>query len=218
MKTNVTLKQIIYNIKNSLNGGDQTDDFKLTDSQFEYIINHFRAKLAAQRLNQGKAYQGFIENLDNIKMVKTDDFRSSVGLTIYRSLNTIPIPINTYKGEALLFVGLLGEYSGYQKTTANNYNIEAYSKYTKYNPKWFYNDGYLYIVCLEYAAAKTITVKGVFENPRDVLATNGIEVEDDYNYPIPMNVLDELDSLIIANELNWINQSPKDLTNNSVDE
>ena len=50
-----TLKEIIYNIKNLQGRGEFTDDLKLSDRQLEFIIDHFRAELAAQKANTGKS-------------------------------------------------------------------------------------------------------------------------------------------------------------------
>lgn len=209
----------MYNIKNSLNGGVQTDDFSLTDRQLEFIVDHFRAKLAAQRLNAGKGYQGFVDVLRDIPFKRTDDFVSSGDLIVFRSVDRLPTAVNTYAGEAITFIGYNDSFTPFQRTTVNNFNIEAYSKYGKYKPKWFMDDNYMYVVMLDYINTRHFTVRGVFEKPRAVIEFNtGVPSTGDYRYPIPMNVLDELNGLIFNNEVNWLNVVPKDLINDSIDE
>ena len=52
----MTLGEIIYNAKNLLNKGQSTDDFNLSDRQWSFIVNYYRAKLVKQQLQKVAEY------------------------------------------------------------------------------------------------------------------------------------------------------------------
>ena len=212
-----TLAELIYNIKDLRGGGSEVDDSKLTKRQLEFIFNHFRAEIAGQRTNQGKALDGFYQELNNIKLESTKDFRPyNPDVIILKSKDKLPSPITRHEnGYVLQFVGLRDEFISFQTSSVHTYNIDMEHPFVQ--SVYFIVDEYLYICTRRMSPLREVFVRGVFESPREVIYSNNGEnllLGYDWVYPFPAGLLSQLNSLVVNNEYRWMNMLPADLVNN----
>ena len=220
MKT-VTLKEIVYNLKNSNNGGVQTDDVKFSDRQMAFIVNHFRDKLAVQRLNDGKNPGNYLQTLPDVEFERTRDFKSIDGFILLKTKKEIPEPVTLSEGDGIISIQGKDSLYPYQRTTHELFNLEGGSPMGKYMSKYFEYENYVYLVCPDKPNINKVDIRGVFSNPIEV--ENYLHGENplrglDFEYPIPFGVLDQLNALIMNNEYRWSEILPQDLINDAKDE
>ena len=214
-----TLKEIIYNIKNLQGRGEFTDDLKLSDRQLEFIINHFRAELAAQKANTGKSTSGFYQQLTNLKLNSTKDFRPHhPEVKIFKS-DKLPAFAKYHKGSRVHFVGTRDGMFPFQQSEIHTFNIDMENPYVMNT--FFNHGGYLYICTKNTSLLREVYVEGVFDSPREVAELEGkIDPFDEFNwhYPIPNGVIGQLNNLILNNEYRWMHILNADTENNGKDD
>ena len=214
------ISEIIYNIKNLRNKGEHTDDQKLNDRQLEYIVNHFRAELASQRANNNKSVEGFYQEIEDLKLSKTSDFKSfNPNVTILKSKNRLPEMATAHDlGYIIQFVGTRDEFLGFQQSSVHTFNIDLESPYIQNT--YFLADGYLYIATKDNSFLREVYVRAIFSNPRVVnLLNNKITIMSGLNwdYPLPDNLIGSLNNMIINNEYRWMHMLPSDHINDTKD-
>lgn len=217
--------EIIYNVKNLISGGVSSDDDTLNDSQFAFIINYYRSKLIKQEQEKGKFTKSlFIQNLGEVPLIQVDKNECCEGTCILRTMNKIPIPIESNNGLNLTFVGTLGG-KPFQKYTHNSTIWKHAAKWTAKEPGFYYQNGYLYIIDPPSLMIDTINIQGIFENPKEALTfrtcdcpANGEECFDtyDFNYPTPTYMVDTIVKMIGDAELKLLLSLPPDISNDSL--
>ena len=213
-----TLSKIIYNFKNL--PGTYSDDFSPSNRQLEFIVNHFRAELAAQRANTNKSTDGFYQEIKDLKLISTRDFRPfKSGVTILRTKDKIPNLVSTHnRGFLIDYVGFRDDFLGFQKTTLQTFNIDLENPMV--TELFFNTEDYLYIVTQGKSFAKEVYLKGVFSDPREVkLMNKEITITSGLNwdYPLPDNLIGQLNNFIINNEFRWKQILQPDLINDGKD-
>lgn len=215
-----TLKEIIYNIQNLPGKGKKTDDVKLSNRQLEFIINHARTEIAAQRVNSKKSLEGFWQELNNLKISATRDFRPyNSDVTILKSIIKLPsIATGHEYGHLIDFIGFRDAVMSMQKSTVNTFNLDIENPYIK--SLFFIVDDYLYIVTRDSRLSKEVYVRAVFESPKTCVEIEGnLDPFDEFNweYPIPTGLIGQLNNIVVNSEFKWINIFPQDLKNDSQD-
>ena len=215
-----TLAQIIHNILNIRGGGGESDDSKITKRQLEFIVNHFRAQVASQRTAADKALDGFYQELNSVKLESTRDYRAyNTDVVILKSKTQIPSPITAHaNGYVLQFVGFRDDIMSLQSSSLHTYNLDVENKYVA--GVYFVVDNYLYLALKDRTAVKEVYVRGVFADPREVIAANegeNLMLGYDWEYPMPAAMLSQVNSLIINNEYRWLNMLPPDILNDGKD-
>ena len=202
----MTLKEIIYNLKDSLG----SDAEELTNAQYKFIIDYYRAKLLRQRLGRGeKLAPVFAPALHKIEIEETDD--ADPGCTdldcgVYKTVKEIPNIIPYSLDSTLLYLGSTDGYLSFQETTFQALPFEAHAKYIKNQAKWFILGDNIYVTSPPDEQIEYITIQGVFEDP---LAAAALCSDFDANclrnydveYPISGDMLDTIYKLIRDNEL-----------------
>jgi hypothetical protein len=217
--------EIIYNTKNLLSGGVQSDDLNISNNQLAFIIDYYRAKLFKQREDRGTFdKQMYLQNLGHVELVLADKNECcEISDCILRTKFKVPKPIGE---SSISFVGLTNGKS-FQKTNHNAIIYSMSDKYTGKKPKWYYENGYIYLVNPPTTNIETINIKGIFEKPALVNKFNNCKCEDDncsnafdsydFEYPLPMHYVDSILKLISETELKLIVSLPRDLNNDSID-
>lgn len=214
------LNKIIYNLYESLKP-NATDDSILSERQLEFIVNHFRAKIIAQRYNTNKSLSGFAQELVDLKMERTKDFRViDNDCVVLKSKDKLPTLVNVHReGFAVHMVGVKNSPVPFQKTNIQTVNCDMYNPFIK--NCYFIHDGYLYLFSRNLTYIKEVYLRGYFENPREVLFANK-EIDEftdmDFEYPIPISVLDQINAMVVDGEFRWMNILPKDSINNGEDD
>ena len=219
----MTLYQIIYNIRNLVKDS-KSDDLKLSDRQYEFIVNYLREKLIVQQLQKGRSISSNIkQDLGVIELEKVDRSEDEIISKRYvlKSKVQIPQTIELDQKDLLTYVG------GTDKQSPIAFKTKSYAsrvKNLKYSSKEmvaYLTDGYLYISGCSNPNLKYINVEGVFLSPRDVYNFKREDGSPCYNpstdrYPISGRMIDMINDLIKSKEFNLLYQIPEDLTNDSL--
>jgi hypothetical protein len=218
--------EIIFNVKNLLSGGIESDDENLSNNQLAFIINYYRAKLLKQKEDRGLfTKQLFVQNLGNTELIIADKNECcDVNQCILRTKFKVPKPMNE---RSITFVGLVNG-KPFQISQHNKIIWELKDKWTGKEPKWYWQNGYIYIVNSPSNGLKIINIQGIFENPLIVNKFNTCKCEDDecsnafdsfdFEYPMPMSQVDIIVKLIAETEIRLLLSLPSDITNDGLDQ
>ncbi len=215
--TMIQLDKLLHNFKTIRNGGDSTDDLKLSSRQLEFIFNHFRAEVAAQRVNNRKSIEGFKQSLNDLKLATTKDFRPIKGYML-RTVDPFPAVVNDHKGLLLDYVGTRDSERNFLKSSVRTFNLDMENPYLE--TAYFIESGYLYICTKRLRSIREVYVSGVFSDPRKVMELNGANPNAlgySWDYPLPANLIGQVNNMVINNEYRWMSILPADLTNDGVD-
>jgi len=220
------LSEIIYNAKNLLAGGIESDDENLSNSQLAFIVDYYRAKLYKQREDRGNFNkQLFVQNLGNIELIKADKNECcEINQCILRTKFKVPKPMNE---KSITFVGLVNG-KPFQMSYHNTVIWELKDKWTSKEPKWYWQNGYIYLVNPPTLGIKIINIQGIFEKPMLVNKFNTCKCEDencsnafdtfDFEYPMPMHQVDIVLKMIAEVEFRILLSMPSDTTNDGLDQ
>jgi len=219
-----TIKEIVYDIKNIVRGGMQSDDDLISDRQIEFQVNSLRAQFIRQDVNKRRSIS------DNIKQVihclevipvSGTTCGLSNDLVIMRSKEKIPNAIETAHQDLITAIGPTGILSvNFHMIPYNRAPWVGANKYTKKMTCAFLLDSFVYIIGPEAEMLKKIKVEGVWQNPRDIekylkddgtLSYDG----DTEEYPLSTSMLDLIKQSMMAQNMQPLIQSPTDLTNNA---
>jgi hypothetical protein len=223
------LSEIVFNIKNLLAGGVESDDENLSNEQLVFIINYYRAKLLKQDQEKGRQGKGlYVQNLGKVPLVQADKNECCEGDCILRTASKIPSPLETYKGLNLTFVGTLNG-RPFDKQEHNSVIWNKGAKFTWKEPKWYYQNGYIYLVNPPSMMIQDINIQGIFEEPMlaesfrtcDCPGNNSpcTDPKDnlDFTYPLPLHHVDTIVKLIVQTEITVLTGMLTDYSNNGVD-
>lgn len=225
------LSEIVYNIKNLIAGGLESDDANLSDSQLAFIVGYYRAKLAKQDLDRGRINKEIhIQNLGKVNLIEADKNECcDTDGCILRTELKIPKPLETNTGLNITFVGTMNG-RPFNKEYHNSMFWAGAAKYTGREPKWYYQNGYIYIVNPPSVMLDHINIQGIFEDPYVAkkfrscdCPQNGEDCGDtfpsmDFEYPIPMHHIDTIVKLVSQTELQILMSFPNDISNDSIDQ
>jgi hypothetical protein len=212
-----TLKEIIYNLKNIKAGGKQSDDIVLSDEQYMFMVDQYRAKRIRQDIERGKKINpNLIQSLGFLTLIKTDetDMYEIGGCDIYKTDTVIPKAIETNTINLLTYVGPDSYGMPFQRTSAGKLIWDLQSRYSKSITKWFELMDRIYVASGR--SYSGIYVDGIFESPYKVLEfTNQVDESDpfEFEYPISVTMLDDIYKLMSDLELRIQLMAPLDLTN-----
>jgi hypothetical protein len=223
------VSEIIYNIKNLMSGGVTSDDFNLSNEQILFIVNYYRAKLIKQDQDKGRYDKAiYTQNLGSVNITQADKNECCEGDCILRTEFKIPKPLETRLGLNITFVGTTNG-SPFSLAEHNALFWNKAAKYTAKEPKWYYQNGYIYLVNPPTKMLKTINIQGIFENPEEAnkfktcsCPENNIDADCsenlDFEYNIPAQHIDTIIKLIASTELQLLRSFPSDIINDSVDQ
>jgi hypothetical protein len=224
------LSEIIYNIKNLKAGGHTSDDEKISDRQWAFIVNYYRAVILKQDASKSSQIStDVIQNLGKVELIEVDP--SGCGCDGYgcvlRTKYELPATIAPKeKSTGFMYVGELGlDAARYQETTYSNIYWDSFRKYTSKEPRWFYADGHIYIVnpigLLSY-----INIQGIFEDPTKANKFRTCDCPDNnepcnvgfnYEYPFEASNMDRLMSMVANAEMRMQLTVPPDTVNDGID-
>jgi hypothetical protein len=185
----MTPNQIVYDIKNILAQGRQSDDFPLSDRQVLFIVNSHRASIIRERKLQGlPAAMGLAQTLSPIDLIKVDETDSCFiegECTVLRSKDPIP-QIIEFGGVYTLTNKKISLFPFEQVLALSS--LETYNKHSIVS---FIKDNYLYIVGNK--LLKWVKLVAIFGDPMIVLNNdcNQTNCKDPFEleYPMPEDFL-----------------------------
>jgi hypothetical protein len=202
----MTLKEIIYNTKDSLG----SDAEEMTNAQYKFIIDYYRTKLLQQRIEKGKklapVFAPAIHSIEVVQVKDDDPGCYNLDCAIYKTVEKIPAIIPYSLHSSLLYLGSTDGHLGFQETSFQALSFEDYARYIKKQPKWFIMGDNIYISNPPDEQISSITIQGVFEDP---IAAASLCTDFDENclrdydveYPISGGMLDTIYKLMVDSEL-----------------
>lgn len=224
----MTKAEIIYNIRNLTSGGITSDDTKLSDEQWSYIIDYYRARLIKQDLEKGRTNISIYEqSLGKVPLILADVNECCGEGCALRTEFKIPTPLVT-GDDMILFVGLTDN-TPIMLDKKGSINWSLHNKYTGKDSRWYYDNGYIYIVNPPTKMLSEIVIRGPFESPYDALKFRTCDCPanelscsdfDPYNteYPLPLHQVDVIVKMIAQTELRLLKSSPDDTSNDGQDQ
>ena len=219
-----TLKEIVYDIKNIIRGGIQSDDEIISDRQIEFQIHSLRAQFIRQDVNKRRSISDNIKQIIHcleVEPVSGTTCGLSNDLVIVRSKKKIPNAIETSHQDLITAIGPTG-------ILAVNFHMIPYNrapwvgsnKYTKKMTCAFLLDSFVYIIGPEAERLQKIKVEGVWQNPKDIEAYKKDDQTLSYDseheeYPLSTSMLDLIKQSMLATNMQPLVQMPTDVTNNA---
>tara|TARA_R100000152_G_C6685804_1_gene118584 strand:+ start:19 stop:714 length:696 start_codon:yes stop_codon:yes gene_type:complete len=219
-----TIKEIVYDLKNIIRGGMQSDDEIISDRQIEFQIDSLRAQFIRQDINKRRSISDNIKQIIHsleVKPVSGAIVGLSSDITLMRSVQKVPNAIETSHSDLITAIGPTGILSpNFHMIPYNRAAWAGNNRYTKHMTFAFLLDSFVYITGPESELLETIKVEGVWQCPRDIenyirkdgLPSYNPETEE---YPISISMLDLIKQSMLAQNLQPLIQMPTDLSNNS---
>lgn len=206
--------ELIYHIKNLRNGGKSSDDSSISNYQYLFLLDQYRATLIRQQLAKGQTIDGsLIQELDSSKIILTQSPIEKCELTTQE----LPKVIETQRNSLYVFIGTQGGKS-YTRTTYNKAQWDNQSKYVGHLPKWYQIGSKL--VIRHHNKNLKLNIKGVFESPMEVEEFNGtLDIMNpfEFEYPVSSTMIDTIIKMIADSEMKLLHLLPKDNLNDGRD-
>jgi hypothetical protein len=218
------IKEIVYDIKNLIRGGIQSDDELISDRQIEFQINSLRAQYIRQDINKRRSISANIKQLIHcmdLETVSGDTCGLSNDINILRSKLQIPNPIETSHEDLITAIGPTGILSlNFHTIPYNRAPWAGMNKYTKKMTFAFILDNFVYVFGPDTKYLEKIKVEGVFQNPREISnfknADGNLSYDPDvHDYPLSTSMLDLIKSNMMAINMKSFVETLTDLSNNA---
>jgi len=215
----MTLNEIAYNLLNLVRGGRSNTDEHISLEQIKFNIRHYRAMFIRRDYSKNGFSSRHIEQdlgcvyLEPVDASKCCDLPTSC--SVYRTKKTIPRTVRYNFEEAISYVGDVHGTGTIPLVKPNTVKFLPYDKYTKDRLKAYMIGDYLYVYNAD--GLEAVNIRGVFEDPRDVSrfdeCTSGSCYDDNEEYPVPLDMLNIINSGLINGELSLLSGTLSDTTN-----
>lgn len=224
--------EIIYNIKNLIAGGIQSDDESISNRQLMFIIDYYRARLLKQDQEKGRFMQSlYVQNLGCVGVSQQDKNNEKCDTDeaedcILRTTLKLPKPLESHTGINITFVGNSNG-KPFQHKSHNAMHWKNAAKWTGKEPAWYFQSGYVYLIDPPTKMFSNMNVQGIFESPQKAQEFRTCDCPEnnepcltgfDFEYPLPLHHVDTIVKLIAQTELSVLSAIPVDNSNNSVDQ
>lgn len=219
-----TIKEIVYDLKNIIRGGIQSDDEMISDRQIEFQVNSLRAQFIRQDVNKRRSISDNIKQMIHcleVEPVSGTTCGLSNDIMIVRSKEKIPNAIETAHQDLITAIGPTGILStNFHMIPFNRAPWAGNNRYTKRMTFSFLLDSFVYVVGPEAEMLEKIKVEGVWQNPRDIESYKKDDGSPSYDaemeeYPLSTSMLDLIKQSMIATNLQPLVQMPTDISNNA---
>ena len=122
---------------------------------------------------------------------------------VMKSKKKLPSPIRLKNGSPLAYVGTIDNLKSYAPMSVGELPFIGSSPFTGKIARYFVQEEYLYIIN---AKPKKVNVKGIFEDPRDLLEfdCDGDCYSDDNAFPITADMVQRITQSLLAGELRML--------------
>ena len=216
----MTLNEIAYNLLNLVRGGRSNHDEHISLDQIKFNIKHYRAMF----IRRDYAKNGFVSRnieqdlgcLDIIRVDASKCCNLPVNCAVYRTVKKIPKTIRYNFEESISYVGDVTGTGTIPFINSSAVQWLPYDRHTKQKMKSYMISDYLYVYNAD--GLEKINVRGVFEDPRDLVdfkecTGGGCYSDDDHEFPIPMDMLNLINSGILNGELQLLSGTLSDTAN-----
>jgi hypothetical protein len=219
-----TIKEIVYDLKNIIRGGLQSDDEMISDRQIEFQVNSLRAQYIRQDVNKRRSISDNIKQVIHcleVEPISGTTCGLSNDIMIVRSKEKVPNAIETSHQDLITAIGPTGILStNFHMIPYNRAPWAGNNRYTKRMTFAFLLDSFVYITGPEAEMLEQIKVEGVWQNPRDIEkytmedGTLSYDAETE-EYPLSTSMLDLIKQGMLAQNLQPMIQMPTDISNNA---
>jgi len=194
------LSQIVYNIKNLLEKGQSSDDFILSDRQWSFVVNYYRAKIIKQNLQKG---------------ILSDQFKQRTVLTYDPMTDSFLLPAMPVE-DGITYVGTPEK--RFVKVPFGATQYTQYARVTSNMPRWYLIPKGIKLQNENTKMLKKLRVEGIFEDPMVIEECNNPKCGLDFEYPIPMNYVDLIVKMIAETELSILTALPANTQNDGLNQ
>jgi len=206
-----TLNTIVEDILKIIRGSIINSTEPISRRQIEDWVHQYRALLIKQDLDKGYyPNPDYIQELNNLLVndeASQGDFKTEL---------KIPKTLDLRYKNGITWVGRYtpGNNTVYEHTLIpqSRFFWSRFKRYSFGENYAYLEEGYMHITNPGITPA-FISIKGVFENPMEVMLMNNPSVNGDFPYPIPNNKLPVLKKMILETELKIEAVVPSDVTN-----
>lgn len=210
----MNLNLILSDIRNISTSGANPENFRIEDNQILYWIDEIRSMLITQALQKkpdiDDNWLQTIKCLDLIQVDKSECCEVSTGCMVLRSELEIPstyidiIRVEDNMGNTL------------SRTSAFEAKYNDFTKYGKLKAKWFYKDGFIYVLNTDFLSH--INIIGIWERPQDLADYITCDGNTCYSitgndYPCSLKMASDITNIIIKTKVFPFLQLPRDTTN-----
>ena len=219
-----TLKEIVYDVKNIIRGGIQSDDEIISDRQIAFQIHSLRAQFIRQDINKRRSISDNIKQLISclkVETVKGSTCGLSDDLMVVRSKEKVPNPIETSHSDLITAIGPTGILSvNFHMIPYNRAPWVGTNKYTKRMTFAFLLDNFVYILGPEAELLEHIKVEGVWQDPTHISNYMNSDGTLDYDkdndeYPLSTSMLDLIKQQMLAQNMKPFIETLTDVSNNA---
>lgn len=200
----VTLRTITEDLLKMVRGSKVVSTEPITLVQLENWVHQYRTVLIKQQLDKKRLISPeYVQEMVDLPVTET-----SAGSGLYKTTSDMPKTVFRNHEDGYTWIG--NGKTEYHFMTELQYNWQQYRKYTSDSPVVFLKERTLYV-----NKPEDITVRGIFENPLEVMRYDGSLENTDSPYPIPMDMLPTLKQMILKQELGIEIEAPSDDKNDS---
>ena len=219
-----TIKELIYDIKNIIRGGIQSDDEIISDRQIEFQINSIRAQFIRQDINKRRSVSDNIKQIIHcldLEKVSSNTCGLSSDIKILRSKMKIPNPIETSHSDLITAIGPTGVLStNFHMIPYNRAPWAGNNRYTKNMTFAFLLDNFVYVFGPESLHLEKVKLEGVFQNPREISEFTDSEGNLSYDpelhdYPLSTSMADLIKQQMLTQNMQPLVQGFTDVSNNA---
>ena len=220
----MTLNEIVYNIKNILEGGVVTEDSNISTRQIKSMVHYHRAQLLVKYTDSGRYLSKSLQQTVSSPAIGFFQIPSFIGFPNNRAIVEVMLRDSPFiPSEQQINIPLINESErGYHE--ASRFSMEdKYYATLSYNAAeipsgalsgtenmiHLYNDGNLFI-----DNTWTAYVTLIASNPSNVPGFN----DATSNYPLPDELVATLIETVLSKEFNMMLAIGKDYNNNTVDD
>lgn len=197
-----TLNNIITDLLSIIRGSEVVRTEPISETQIESWIHQYRALLIKRDLDKKRMINpDYVQTINSIAM--------NTSGSEYVTSTEIPNTIFRSNEDGFTWIGDTNG-NEYQYGTEQRSKWQQYRQYTGNNP-------YVYLLNYNLYSNKgdNLRVKGIFENPMEVIRLNNPTADIDSVYPIPVDMVPTLKQMILKDELSIEAEAPSDNTNDS---
>lgn len=198
----MTLNEIVYNLADIV-GKQDVPHFV---ERLKFNVMYYRA-LLIRRDQERNSYlpeqfmQSFCMEMEKVDASQCCDIK--VDCIIMKSKKKLPSPIRLKNGSPLAYVGTIDNLKSYAPMSVGELPFVSSSTFTGKIARYFVQEEYLYIIN---AKPLKVNVKGIFEDPRDLLEfdCDGDCYSDDSAFPITADMVQRITQSLLAGELRML--------------
>ena len=198
----MTLNEIVYNLADIVG---KTDVPHFVE-RLKFNVMYYRA-LLIRRDQERNSYlpeqfmQSFCMEMEKVDASQCCDIK--VDCIVMKSKKKLPSRIRLKNGSPLAYVGTIDNLKSYAPMSVGELPFIGSSPFTGKIARYFVQEEYLYIIN---AKPKKVNVKGIFEDPRDLLEfdCDGDCYSDDNAFPITADMVQRITQSLLAGELRML--------------